>query len=145
MITLYTNLRNGSTTQLTGLNFNSACVFNGKCLLCNQSGVDELVDASGAESLFGTFVTTLGHPGQKDVRYLYIDLETDGELIVTPIVDGVRQLPVSIVPVAAGRQRIRTKVGRGAKGWFWDFEVVNVDGCWFSIHSAEVLPTYHSI
>jgi hypothetical protein len=145
MITLHTNLKKGGTTQFTGYDFNSYCKFGDHCLACNQTGVDELGGVGGMESLIETFVTKLGRDVKKRLHYMYVGLETDGTIIITPIVDGVDKTPITFTPLSSGRQRMRMQVGRGTKGEYWSFRLENVDGCWFSIDDVQVLPVYLSI
>lgn len=143
MITLHTNLKSGST-QLTDYNFNSYCKFGDLALCCSQSRIDKLDDAGGAESLVETFVSTLGWNGKKRNRYIYVGIETEGTIIITPLLDGTDGTAITFTPTRTGRQYMRMTVSRDDSGYYWAYRIQNVAGCWFAIDEVSVLPTYLS-
>ena len=89
-----------------------------------------------------TFVNKLGYDANKRLRFIYLGIETDGTLIVTPTVDGADKTAVTFTPTTTGRQYMRMPIGRGSEGAYWSFKVQNVGGCWFAIYEAHVLPIY---
>lgn len=142
MITLQTNLKNGATSQLTDYDFNSYCKFGENFLACNQSGVDSIGGTGGAESMFETFATNLSWPGKKKNRFIYLSVETEGTIIITPIIDRVDGTPITFTPVSSGNQFMKMSVGINQVGVSWGYRVENVDDCWFAINEISVLPTY---
>jgi len=144
MITLHTNLKNGATTQLTDYNFNSYCKFGDVLLCCNQSGVDKIDFTGLASSLFETFATNLDWPGNKRKRFIYLSVETEGTIIITPVIDGNDGTPVTFTPNNSGRQYMKMTVNHDLVGGMWGYRVENVDGCWFAVNEISVLPTYLS-
>lgn len=149
MITLHTNLKVGASTQLTGYDFNSYCKFGEHSLACGSSTLCSIGGVSGTEqpanSLIETFFTDLEHDGKKKIRFIYLTIETDGDIIVTPIVDDVEQTAVTFSSVVAGKQFLRKTVGNSAIGFNWKFRIENIDGCWFAIKKFEVLPVNLSL
>jgi len=137
MLTLHTNLKNNATTQLAGFDFNSFCKFGEHYLACSTTKLCEIggetYDGVDIASVLETFVTKLGYAGNKRLQYIYLGVETEGTVIVTPTVDGADQPAVTFAPTAPGRQYIYKPVGRGSTGAYWSFKVENVDGCWFAI------------
>lgn len=146
MITTTTNLKAGATTQLTGFDFNSYCRFGAHSLACRDSGLCSVGGEVGTQevvnSSFETFLSKLGHDAGKRLHFIYLGIETEGTIRITPTVDGVACQPVEFSPATPGKQYMRAKVGRGKKGAYWSFRVENVDGCWFSIDDVHVLPVY---
>lgn len=142
MITTLTNLSVGAITQITNFGFNSAGNFDGMALICNKSGIFQIGTDGEADTLVETFAMKLGHSAGKRLHFIYLGIETEGTVRITPIVDGVECPAVEFSPVASGRQFMRCKVGRGSKGVYWSFRIENVDGCWFAIDEVHVLPVY---
>jgi len=145
MQTIRTNLFNGAPTQYTNCDLQSMCVFNGAILGAGASGIRKLCcgtsdDGTAIGAYFKTFALKLGHEGKKRVRFLYLNIETDGEVIVTPIVDGVEKSPITFTSNGNGLQMIRKTVARSTEGVYWQFKIENVAGCWFSLDKVEVLP-----
>jgi len=145
MQTVRTNLTNGASTQYTNCNFNSMCVFNGAIIGAGDMGVRKLCcddNDNGADinAYVKTFAFKFGHEGNKRVRFIYMTVETDGDVIVTPIVDGVEQTPITFSANGTGRQFIRKTVARTSSGVYWQFKIENFAGCWFSLDKVEVLP-----
>jgi hypothetical protein len=146
MLTLHTNLAVKATTQLTGYDFNSYCRFGDHFLaasgtkLCEIGG--EAEDGVDIAASFETFLTKLGHDAGKRLHFIYLGIETEGTIRITPYVDGAACQAVEFSPAIPGKQFMRAKVGRGKKGAYWSFRVENVDGCWFSIDEVHVLPVY---
>jgi hypothetical protein len=69
-----------------------------------------------------------------------LTIETDGDVIVTPIVDDVEQTPVTFSAVTPGKQLLTKPVVHNAVGYSWKFRIENVDGCWFALKKFEALP-----
>jgi len=136
--------KNNASSQLTDYNFNSYCQFRENFLACNQSGVDKIGGTGGVASMFETFVTNLNWPGKKRNRYIYVGIETEGTIIITPIIDGTDGTPITFTPNSAGRQYMRMTVSKDNVGYYWAYRVENVDGCWFAISEVSILPTYLS-
>jgi len=145
MQTLRMNTRTGAVSQYSNFDVVSMCQFNDTILGAGPGGLFRLScedDDNGTDidAYVKTFALKLGHEGKKRARFIYLTIETDGEVIVTPIVDGVEKTPITFTPNGAGRQMIRKAVARTTEGVFWEFKLENVNGCWFSQPILEVLP-----
>jgi len=144
MYSFYTTLDASGTptTELT-THFNSYFRCGDKFFGISAEGVYELLgdDYNGTDidTVIETFFTDLGHDGKNRVRYIYLTIETNGDVIVIPIVDDVEQTAVTFSSVTAGKQLLRKTVGRSSIGFNWKFRIQNVDGCWFAIKKVEVL------
>jgi len=108
-------------------------------------GCDDDDNGADINAYVKTFAFKFGHEGNKRVRFSYMTVETDGDVIVTPIVDGVEQTPITFSANGTGRQFIRKTISRASSGVYWQFKVENVDGCWFSLDKVEVLPVNLSL
>lgn len=151
MITTHTNLKVGSldggkaTTQVAH-DFNSYCRFGEHFLACRDTGLcsigGEFGTAEIVNSSFKTFSMKLGYQGTKRLRFIYLGVETEGKLIITPIGDEVSQKPITVTPIGGGRQFIKVPVDRAKGRTYFEFKVENVAGCWFAIDQVSVLPIY---
>lgn len=145
MYTIRTNIKNSSSTQYNNFDIVSTCEFNGQILGAGTGGLFKLsceYDDEGTDinSYVKTFALKLNHDGKKKVRYIYLNLETDGTVLVTPIVDGIEKPVITFTPTTTGRQFIRKSVGISTSGVYWQFKIENVNGCWFYLDKMEVLP-----
>lgn len=145
MNTIRTNIQTNASTQYSNFDIVSMCEFNGKILGAGPGGLFRLScehddDGANIDSYVKTFELKLEHDGDKRVRFIYINLETDGTVRVTPIVDGVENPAVIFAPSSPGRKFMRRSVGRATSGVYWQFKIENVSGCWFYLDKVEVLP-----
>lgn len=144
MQTVRLSIPNNALTQYDNFNVVSLCQFNGKILGAGPDGLFRLScedDDNGAdiEAYIKTFALKLDHEAEKRVRFIYLNIETDGDVIVTPIVDGAIKESITFSPRGAGRQFIKKSVARTSRGVYWQFKIENVGGCWFSLDNIEVL------
>lgn len=145
MNTIRTNIKTGASTQYSNFDVVSMCEFNGKILGAGPGGLFRLScehddDGVDIDSYVKTFELKLGHDGNKRLRFIYMNLETDGTVLVTPIVDGMVKPAITFASSGAGRKFMRRSVGRTTSGVYWQFKIENVDGCWFYLDKVEVLP-----
>jgi len=152
MLTLHTNTKisdtNGkATTQLTGYDFNSYCQIGSSFFACSSVGIYKInsgnkYDTSNISSVISTFSTNLGFSALKRLRFIYLDVETTGQLKITTYADNVLAEVIIVTPGKQGRQYIRVSHSRASKGCYWSFKVENVAGCWFSLDILETLPVF---
>jgi len=146
MLSLHTCLdaEGAPTTELVGHDFTSYFRCGDKYFGVAVNGVYELTgaDLNGDEidAVIETFYTDLGHEGKTRVRFIYLTIETNGDVIVTPIVDDVERTPVTFSSVTPGKQLLRQPVLWDIDGYNWKFRIENVDGCWFALKKVEALP-----
>jgi len=149
MQTIRTNLTNNASTQYTNYDFQSMIVFNGIILGAGTAGLRKLCcgnDDEGTDiaAYFKTGLSTLNWIGKKKNRFIYLGVETEGTIIITPIIDGTNGTPVTFTPNSNGKQFMKMSVPNNNMGYYWAYKVENVDGCWFSVDEVTVLPTYLS-
>jgi len=147
--TIRTNLKNNASTQYSNFNFQSMAVIHGVILGAGTVGLRKLCCGSAdvstdIDAYFKTGATVLNWVGKKKNRFIYLGVETNGVIIITPIVDGVEGTPITFTPTNTGKQFMKMSVSQNHKGYYWEYKVENVDGCWFSLDEVTVLPIYLS-
>jgi hypothetical protein len=149
MLTLNINLKLRASTQLTNYIFNSYCKIGNKFVACGDSRLCQIGSSTlpqeSVNSIIRTFKTQLGHSASKRLRYFYLGIESDGVLKITATVDKQVLPTITYRPKSPIMTQVRLPVGRGIKGYFWDFKIENESGCWFSISEILVLPTLLSL
>lgn len=144
-----TNLTNNASTEYTNCNFQSMILFNGTVLGAGSDGIRKLntgsLDvATSISAYFKTGLSTLNWIGKKKNRFIYLGVETDGNIIITPIIDGANGTPITFTSTNNGKQFMKMSVPNNNMGYYWGYKVENVSGCWFSVDEVIVLPTYLS-
>lgn len=135
-----------ATTQVT-YPFNSYFRFDGKVLATGADGLALMESAADFDgdpinAFLETFATEMGYAGNKRLRFLYLLVETTGDIKIIFTVDKVVTRTITVTPDADGVQFIKVPVGRSAAGASWSFRVENVDGCWFALKELSALPIY---
>lgn len=143
-LTMDTNIHSRATGQYKGFNFSGMRKFGDNLLGINDEGLFLLAgdtdNTVNIDSWISTGMTDLGIQANKRLRYIYLGLETDGDLEIDVIADeGVAR--TYVVPAAkVKQQRIRLPVGRDGKGTYWSFTIRNKQGKHFAIDSIKILP-----
>jgi len=151
MLTQITNLEVGpmqekATTQRTNFPFNSFFELDGTFFGCSSDGLFLLGgdddDGVDIDAYFVIGSTNLGRNEPKRLGYIYVSLETDGDVYLkaTPNMDTDDTLTYSISPTTTEYHVHREKLGRGAKAVNWGFEFGNTDGSNFSVSMLELMP-----
>ena len=141
------NTRKGALTSYgPEFQFNSYALFNGAVLGCGPSGV--VVLGTQADDN-GTKIDAVARTGKSDydrsllkrVPRLYIDYQTDGDMIFRTITSesGTRSylLPTNNV---IGFQQRRVPIGKGPKAAYWQYEMENVNGSDFTTRGIMAYP-----
>lgn len=137
------NLKNKAVTQSTR-NFNSMCRFGNDFLGANSAGLYRICGYSDsgtevpATIRSGTF--DLGTERFKRFAYIYIGLETTGDLELDILCDGEFMCTLDIPYPGAGKREVYVKVPRGLKARYWAWELRNVNGSFFVLYSVKLLP-----
>jgi len=143
MITLNTNLKNRATTQYTNFNFNSMVRFAGKTLGASSSGLFDLTgdDDNGVniDAYFAPILTDFGISNPKRLRYVYLGFEASGDLTLSVTFDEKTPRSYTVNSTKTGQQRKRVSIGRDGQGRYLGVKFSNLNGCDFSIDSADVL------
>jgi hypothetical protein len=97
-------------------------------------------DAGTPIDAFAAFVrTTLGIQSVKHIPTMYIGAASDGTLIMRVDVDGVARY-YRARTASTAVQNHRVDIGRGARGVYWEFELLNQNGDDFDIAGITLLP-----
>ena len=144
-LTFDTNVKSRATSQFKQFNFSSMTVFNGEVIGVNDlgmfrhTGADD--DGTVISAWMKTGMTDLGIQANKRMRYVYLGLETDGDLELELYADEVLVKTIPVTASKDGQQTVRFSVGRaGQKGVHWAFLIRNTSGARFAIDSIQVLP-----
>ena len=97
-------------------------------------------DAGSPIDAFAAFVrSTLGIQSVKHVPSVYIGAAADGALVLRVDVDGVaRHYKARVATESLTNQRV--DIGRGVRGVYWEFELLNQNGDDFSIADLTLIP-----
>lgn len=141
--TFVLNTQNEAISTYTNFNFNS--ISNN--LAAADTGIYELVgaddDSVEIQSRIKTHVMDFGSSIHKQVPYAYIGFSSDGSLVLKAISNerGVKnERWYKCVPPRDADDTSRVKMGRGIKDKYWQFELINSNGCDFDIESIELMP-----
>ena len=146
-LSIVTNLKRVASTQYCNFNFNSMCVLNGVALGANSDGIYSLFDADNddgtdIDAFFELVTTDFGALETKKVRFVYVHLETSGDLKIKLQVDEGTEQTFLIPAKKIGQLQHRAYRVDGRndlRGVYWRARVENTDGCDFSVDSIEAL------
>lgn len=137
------NTQSTGISQYTNYDFNSfayplACASDGIYLLGGDSDDGTNIDASIKTGLYD-FGTSL----KKRMNYAYLGITSTGRVVmkVTNTDSGVKKehwYEVNTINEALDTTRVQ--FGKGPKGKYWQFEIINTDGADLELESLEVLP-----
>jgi hypothetical protein len=144
MQTINTNIKINASTQFSGFNFNSMCVFNGVALGAGPDGLYKIC-CSGTDSgtaidaYFTTMKTNFGTLNKKRARYIYAGCRSGGEIAVEITGDDKTTAGPYIMAAepTEGQQRRRVTVGQGLSFGYANLKFSNVLGCDFAIDEVE--------
>jgi hypothetical protein len=142
---LNTNLKNNNATTQYLMDINSAVKFNGKYFLSGKNGLYSFLgDTDNTNKISAYFITAtmdFGFGQDKRLRYLYLSLESTGNLQVGINTEKISSIIYPIAISTPGQQDIRIPISRSLHGRFWTFKVGNgSSGADFSIDEMSVLP-----
>lgn len=138
-------------TRYTGLRFNALATHEGRTFGCSEVGLYELIgdtdDGADIPAWFRTGMLDFGNPHvPKSCARAYLYGESDDTLILRVFTDdrsGCRKTDAYRLTLPVGGTSLgnRTvKLGRGAVGTRWGFQVENVSGASIEVRGLEVLP-----
>lgn len=138
------NAKNSALSNYDNFSFNSMTRFNGVELMANSSGIFAIsgnLDESAIIDAYARLgVTDFGTNKHKRVEDAYIGYRADGEMRLKVIVDEHHEYEYQVYPrnyddIHGNRE----KLGRGAKGTYWQVEVGNVDGSDFELDFLQLM------
>lgn len=146
-VILNTNLKaNNATTQYSDVDINAMCKVYQNYFASSSDGL--YLMNSGNEIISAYFVSAkmdFGIGNDKRLRYVYLSLETDGDLQLEVNTEKVAAVIYPITISQSGQQDIRIPITRSLYGRFWTFKISNgSSGADFSIDTIRVLPIIKS-
>ncbi|MDX9893853.1 MAG: hypothetical protein RBS34_00305 [Desulfofustis sp.] len=147
MVTIDTNIRLEAPAQYTNYAFDSMCQHpDGFYLGANENGLFLLdgVDDNGTaiEASFTLPLDDLGSHMHKRLRFLYLGLEGNGDVLVTVSfdeLDDTHEITFSI-PQEHQQTGLMRPVSRAVFGRYLRLKVENVNGSVFALDSIDVVP-----
>jgi len=143
-LTMDTNIHSRATGQYKGFNFNCMRNFGDNLIGTNDIGMFTLAGDNDEGTAISAWITTgttdLGIQANKRLRYIYLGLETDGDLEIDIIADEQVVRTYAVLARKVNQQRIRVAAGRDHKGVYWSFAIRNKKGVKFAVDSIKILP-----
>lgn len=137
------NLKNRAISQ-TALPFNSMCKFGDVYIGATSEGLFKLdgYNDDGAEipALIRSGMFDLGTSNDKRFAYFHLGLEATGDMEMEIFCDGVSSYTAEIPYQEDGRRNVLVKIPKGLSARYWAFELRNVDGAFFVLHSVKIVP-----
>jgi hypothetical protein len=123
------NTRVAGVTEYTGLNINSACLFNGTYLAATNTGIVELTGTTDDGTLIQSSVrggfTDFGNKNNKRVLYAYPSVDSDGILNISLQSDTSVEHLYRLIPRRLGIHQAKVKLGHGVRGIHWKWGLDN--------------------
>lgn len=147
MLILNTNLKSANaTTQYHGFQIDSMCKTPSGFFVASPAGLmryyGETDNTQRISAYFVTATMDFGINNDKRLRYVYLSLESVGDLALTVHTEKVaaQVYPVRVLS-GVGQQDVRISIARSLHGRFWTFSLSNgMTGADFSIDEIKVLP-----
>jgi len=136
------NMANRASSQYEQYGFNSFFERDGVFYGVANDGIYKLEGDNDVNELIDALAvlprTNLGIPKQKRVNAVYLGVSSTAEMILKIEVDDV---PVYYTARSHGDlKNHRVDTGKGQIGNYWQFTVMNQDGCDFSLAGIEFVP-----
>lgn len=139
------NTESRALTTYSGMSIKGLAKFNGVYLAAGPGGLFVLDGDTDAGVLINASArlaaTDFGDPHIKRVEAMYVQYRTTGDLALKVILNEHEEYEYTLP--AAGHATLapqRVKIGRGAKGLYWQFDIANRDGADFEFDSLSVEP-----
>ena len=143
-VTLDTNATNKISSQYKLFNYSSMRKFGDQYIAVNETGFYVIGGDTDDGVDIGAWIKTglldLGNTTFKRLRFLYLTLETNGDLEVEITADEDTVKTYDVPAAKVKQQRIRVPLGRDQRGVHWSFKIKNKKGAKFSLDSISVLP-----
>lgn len=139
------NSETRALTTYSNLPIKGLAKFNGVYLAAGPGGLFVLGGDTDAGALIDASVrlaaTDFGDPAIKRVEAMYVHYRTTGDLALNVIINEHEQYEYTLP--AVGHTTLspqRVKIGKGAKGTYWQFDITNRDGADFEFDRIAVEP-----
>ena len=128
-----------ATGQHTGMDVDSMVKFNGEYWSAGPTGLFKMDGADvNVEAYIVTATMDFGISNDKRLRYVYLSLESTGNLSLSINTEKVTAMSFPVTITGTGQQDIRVPVSRALYGRFWTFRLSGT--CDFSLDEIKVLP-----
>jgi hypothetical protein len=143
-LTIDTNLKNKASSQYLYFDANSIVKFNHGYWAAGDNGIYSLgaVDVTNTAYLL-TATMDFGINNDKRLRYVYLSLESTGNLSLIINTEKVSSKTYTVPISGAGQQDIRIPISRELYGRFWTFKISGT--CDFSIDEIKILPIVRNL
>ena len=142
--TIDTNLKNKASSQYINFDANSIVKFSHGYLSSGDNGLYSLdaVDVTN-EAYLLTATMDFGINNDKRIRYVYLSLESTGNLSLIINTEKVLAKTYAVTISGTGQQDIRIPISRELYGRFWTFKISGT--CDFSIDEIKILPILRNL
>ncbi len=143
-LTIDTNLKNRASGQYINFNANSMAKFNRQYWAAGNAGLyllDSVDTVNNAYLLTATM--DFGINNDKRLRYVYLSLESTGNLSLIINTEKVSARIYAVPISGTGQQDVRIPISRELYGRFWTFKISGV--CDFSIDEIKILPILRNL
>jgi hypothetical protein len=132
--------------QYTNFPFNSMAKFNGVYLGACAEGLFVLAGETDNGALIQaaarTGISDFGTSHLKRIDRCYVGYRTTGDCVIRVITDQVNVRDYLITKYGQpGLHGNHTRIGKGLKARYWQFEIRNTNGCRFEFNAIELKPT----
>lgn len=137
----------GALTQYTNYPFNSMAKFNGVYLGASAEGLFVLTGDTDNTAFINAAarvgITDFGTSFLKRIDRCYVGYRTSGDLVVRVFTDEIHIRDYLITAYGkAGLHGNHTRIGKGLAARYWQFEILNRNGCDFELNALELKPTH---
>lgn len=136
------NLTNRAVAQTTQA-YNSACMFNGVPLGATSTGLYQINGYTdhnvSIPALIKSGSMDFGVENKKRFRFFYFGLETTGSLTLSIYGDNTLAGSYTVTGLTTGTRVIRVPIKRDVNAWYWQWQVENISGSFFVLHSVRAL------
>jgi hypothetical protein len=138
------NAVNTAVTRYPEYNVNSMCYDGKRYLVAMDGGIYELEgdddDSLPIDAWVRTGVYDFNVPERKGVPYAYLAARSNGSLVLKVIADEDKEYWYELEHVDDNLKTSRTKIGRGLKMAYMQFELRNLHGADFEVDKLEFIP-----
>jgi len=131
------NTETGALSQYTNFDFNSFCIFNGHNLAACSTGIYLLEgdndDGTDIDASFSPGINDFENAQVKRMLNAYVPFKGDGQLYLKVTSDDGIQHEYILESVGERTRTVKTKIGKGKKGRWFETEIANIGGTDFEI------------
>jgi len=131
------NTETGALSQYTNFDFNSFCIFNGHNLAACSTGIYLLEgdndDGVDIDASFSPGINDFENAQIKRMLNAYVSFKGDGQLYLKVTSDDGVQHEYILESVGERARTVKTKIGKGKKGRWFETEIANIGGTDFEI------------